>query len=56
MSKLEETLAEMTAWLDCGNRSWLDDNLELDIAQGGCAGDFVMSTVKRLMGKMPEMA
>jgi len=47
----DKYLSELASWLDCGNRSWIGDDLEID-PNGGCAMDIAIGAAKRLMGKL----
>lgn len=53
--KRDKYVSELNAWLDCGNRRWLDESRQIDIENGGSAVDVVMGAVKSLMGKIQKL-
>ena len=46
---------ELKSWLDCLNRSWIDDERQIDIVNGGSAADVVSGALRRLMTKMARL-
>ena len=48
----DKYINEIVSWLDCGNRSWVDDNRQIDVEHGGSAMDVAMFATRRLLGKI----